>query len=468
MEIFILVGLILLNGIFAMAEIALITAQKNRLEQLAKEGDRAAEIAIKLRSDPTQFLSTIQIGITAIGILCGIVGEGFLAAPLSLWLQFFGIPGPFHSLLATFLVFVGITYFTIVIGELIPKRLAQNNAEAVARVMARPIAFLAQLSRPIVAILSFSTDSILRLFGKSGQNVSKVTEDDIYAILMEGSKVGAIEEEELELVRKVFNLQDRQAASIMTPRSEIDYIDISKPFERNLEKILASHHSRLPVCNGGLENTLGFFSSRTAIRQVLKNGNININDGLRPLIYIPESLTGIRVLEEFRDASVRLGLVVGEYGDILGLITVQDLLEALIGEFKKPRHPHDMWSQEQEDGSWILNGLAPIAELKELLGLKTIPEEEKGRYHTLSGMILWLEGRLPRKGDIVYWEDWRFEVLTTGGNRVEQVRAKRMGAVSLISFEGEPVSEDEKEGLFAGMNTEEGESFFRKRKKDKK
>ncbi|MDL2286597.1 hemolysin family protein [Desulfococcaceae bacterium OttesenSCG-928-F15] len=466
MEIFILVGLILLNGLFAMAEIALVTAQKNRLESRAQEGDRAAYLAMQLRSDPTQFLSTIQIGITAIGILCGIVGDTILGEPLNLWLQHFGIPARYSVLLGTFIAFVGITYFTIVIGELIPKRLAQNNAETVARIMARPIAFLAKLSRPIVFILSFSTDSILRLFGRSGQNRSKVTEDDIFALLMEGSKAGAIEDEELELVRKVFNLQDRQAASLMTPRSEIDYIDISKPFERNLEKILASHHSRLPVCNGGLENTLGFFSSRTAIRQVLKNGNLNINDGLRPLIYLPENLTGIRVLEEFRDASVRLGLVVDEYGDILGLITLQDLLEALIGEFKKPRHPHDMWSQEQDDGSWLLNGLAPIAELKELLGLKTIPEEEKGRYHTLSGMVLWLVGRLPHRGDIVYWEDWRFEVLTTGGNRVEQVLAKRIDSVSLIPFAGEPVDEKSgKKGLFDGMNTEESESVFWKKKR---
>ncbi|MGV1100254.1 hemolysin family protein [Thiovibrio sp. JS02] len=426
MDIAILIALILLNGVFAMSEIALVTARKSRLQRLAEDGDRSAAIAMRLGEEPTQFLSTVQIGITAIGILNGIVGEAALAGPLAGLLQGLGVDQKSSSAGATAIVVVSITYFSIVIGELVPKRIAQFNAEGIARLMAGPVALLAQLSRPFVYLLSISTDGILRLLGKKELSSANLTEEDIHAMLMEGSQSGVIEKHEHEMVRNVFRLDDRQIASLMTPRSEIVCLDVEQPLAESLERLVASDHSRFPVCRGGMHEVLGIISAKRLLKQRLKGEPPEkISEYLLPAVYVPESLTGMKLLEQFRESGVQMVFVVDEYGEILGLVTLQDLLEALAGEFR-PRDPEDVWAVQRQDGSWLLDGLIPIPELKDRLDLKAVPEEEKGRYHTLSGMMMWLIGKVPRTGDVTEWQGWRLEVVDLDGNRIDKVMASRL------------------------------------------
>lgn len=424
MDIALLVLLILLNGLFAMSEIALVAARKNRLQKLAEDGDTASAIAIRLGNKPTQFMSTIQIGITAIGILNGIVGEAALAGPLSEMLTRLGLENQMSAVGATTIVVVGITYVSIVLGELVPKRIAQHNAEGIARLVARPISMLARLSRPFVYLLSISTDSLLLLIGKKELSNANITEQDIHAMLAEGKESGVIEEQEHDMVRNVFRLDERQISSLMTPRSEIVYLDIDQPLEKDIENLIDSGHSCFPVCQGGLHGILGVITAKQMLIQRLtdETSRVAVAEALLHAVYVPESLTGMKLLEQFKESGVQMVFVVDEYGEILGLITLHDVLEALVGEFK-PRDPEDVWGVQREDGSWLLDGLIPIPELKDRLDLKTVPEEKKGRYNTLSGMMMWLIGSLPRTGDIAEWERWRLEVVDLDGNRVDKVLA---------------------------------------------
>ncbi|PKN43679.1 MAG: hypothetical protein CVU60_01285 [Deltaproteobacteria bacterium HGW-Deltaproteobacteria-18] len=425
MDIALLAALIILNGMFAMSEIALVTARKSRLQRLVEDGDESAAVAMRLGEDPTQFLSTVQIGITAIGIMNGIVGESALAGPLAALLNQFGLDEQTSSITATTLVVVVITYFSIVVGELVPKRIGQFHAEDIATFMAKPISALATVSRPFVLLLSVSTDGLLRLLGKKELNSANLTEEDIHSMLAEGSQAGLIEKQEHEIMRNVFRLDDRQIASLMTPRSEIVYLNIDVPLEDSLEKLMNSDHSRYPVCHGGLHDTLGIITAKRLLKQRIKGESGNIEDYLQPAIFVPETLTGMKLLEQFRESGVQMVFVIDEYGEILGLVTLQDVLEALAGEFR-PRDPEDVWSVQREDGSWLLDGLIPIPELKDRLNLKSVPEEHKGRYNTLSGMMMWLIGSVPRTCDVAEWEDWRLEVIDLDGNRVDKVLASRM------------------------------------------
>lgn len=428
MEIAFLVALILLNGLFAMSEIALVTARRARLERLAGDGDRSARIAVRLADEPTRFLSTVQIGITAIGILNGILGEAALAEPLAAMLRTLGIGPGTSGVAATGIVVVSITYFSIVIGELVPKRLAQFNAEGIARTMARPLWLLAQASRPFVFLLSASTDAVLKVMGKAGASESAVTEEDIHALLIQGSRAGVIEQHEHEMVRNIFRLDDRQIASLMTPRSEVVFLDVDAPFDEELHRLIASDHSRFPVCRGGLDEVLGVITAKRLLKQNLSGAPADITGVVLPPVYVPETLTGMKLLEEFRQSGVQMVFVVDEYGEVLGLVTVQDLLEALAGEFR-PRDAEDVWVVAREDGSMLLDGLLPVPELKDRLGFRNVPEEDRGRYHTLGGMMMWLIGRVPHTGDVTEWEGWRLEVVDLDRNRVDKVLATRLPPV---------------------------------------
>ena len=436
MEALVLVALILLNGAFAMSEIALLSARRSRLARLAAEGDGAAGVAMQLGEEPTRFLSTVQIGITAISILNGIVGESVLAAPFAAWLQTFGIEQQISEGGATALVVVVITYVTIVVGELVPKRIAQINAEGIARLVARPIQALATVSRPFVRLLSFSTDTILRLMGKHGARAAAVTEEDIHALLEEGSEAGVIEKQEHDMVRNVFRLDDRQIGSLMIPRADIVYLDLELPLESNLDRVAESEHSRFPVCRGGLHDILGIIATKQLFNQMHRNRQPDLAAQLQPCVYVPESLTGMELLEQFRASATHMVFVIDEYGEIQGLVTLQDVLEAVTGEFQ-PRNADEAWAVQREDGSWLLDGLIPLPELKDRLDLDAVPEEDRGRYHTLSGMMMWLLGRLPHTGDKAQWERWQLEVVDLDGKRVDKVLAS-------------PLAEPDETGMDAG------------------
>ena len=424
MEIAILFALILLNGAFAMSEIALVTTRKANLQQQAEEGDRGAAAALRLGQEPTRFLSTVQIGITLIGVLNGVVGEAALAPPFAEWLWQRGLGEAAAGYLATGIVVALITYFTIVLGELVPKRLGQLNPETVARLVARPMEWLALASKPLVRLLSGSTTLILRLLGVKDVAARPVTEEEIHALLAEGSHAGVIELEEHQMVRNVFRLDDRQIGSLMVPRSEVVYLDAEQPWERNRERILQSGHSRFPVVRKGWANILGVTSARRLLARTLMGEVPDLAADLQPPVFVPENLTGMELLQNFRTSGVQLVFLIDEYGEALGIVTLRDLLEAITGEFK-PRNAEDQWAVRRDDGSWLLDGLIPVPELKDRLGLKSLPEEE--RYHTVSGMLMMLLGRLPQTADRVEWQGWRFEVVDMDGKRIDKVLAVPIG-----------------------------------------
>jgi len=421
-DIAILFGLILLNGFFAMSEISLVAARKARLQNLAQQGDKAAATALRLGEDPTFFLSAVQIGITSIGVLNGIVGESALSPPLSAWLQTFGMQADIADPLATGLVVVTITYCSIVLGELVPKRIGQINPESIACFVAKPMYWLSIIAKPFVMLLSSSTRLLLKLLGVKDDNGNTVTEEDIHLLLTEGSDAGVIEEQEHQMVRNVFRLDDRQIASLMVPRNDVVYLDIDKSLEDNLHNIEAHHYSRFPVVRGNWEEVLGLVSTSQLLNQILRGEQPNLREALKPAAFVPESLTGMELLENFKDSGGQMVFVIDEYGEIQGIVTLHDMMEAIAGEFK-PQHQDDAWAVQREDGSWLMDGLIPIPELKDRLNLRSVPEEDKGRYHTLSGMIMLLLGRLPNTADACEWEGWRLEVVDMDNTRIDKVLA---------------------------------------------
>ncbi|HEX8605193.1 MAG TPA: hemolysin family protein [Pseudoduganella sp.] len=426
MEALVLIGLIVLNGVFAMSEIALVTARRGKLMKLAGDGDHAAAAALKLGEDPTRFLSTIQIGITSIGILNGIVGEAVLAAPLSRWFVGLGMGDQPARIIATAGVVIVVTYVSIVIGELVPKRLGQIAPEVVARLVARPMQSLALMTRPFVMLLTGSTHAILRVMGVRQTAQNSVTQEEIHAMLEEGSESGAIEQHQHDMVRNVFRLDDRKLGSLMIPRSDIVYLDMRLTVEENLARLLDSEHSRFPVCDGGLANVLGVVTAKQALAVVAKGQVPDFATIAQPAVYVPETLTGMGLLDQFRASGMQMVFVIDEYGEIEGIVTVQDMLEALTGEFT-PRNVEEAWAVVQPDGSWLLAGTIPVHELKDRLALRSVPEEEKGHYHTISGMIMLLLGRLPVAGDTLLWEDWRFVVADMDDKRIDKVHAFFLG-----------------------------------------
>lgn len=422
MEILILLGLILLNGIFAMSEIAIVTARKARLGKLASEGNRSAAIALKLGEDPTNFLSAVQIGITSIGLLNGIYGESLLAQPFSLWLQEWGLSAKSSGLLATVIVIVVVTYLSIVVGELVPKRLGQLNAERIACLVARPMHWLATLTRPFVWLLSASTNAGLRLLRVNQNGNSNVTEEEIHAMLVEGSEAGVIEDHEHTMLRNVFRLDERSLSSLMVPRSDIHYLDLAQPLAVNLQRLVEYRHNFFPVCNGSLSELVGIINVNTLLLTYIKGEPIDLAALTEEGSLLPETLDGLELLNHFRSHAEHMVLVVDEYGELQGLVTQQDLLEALAGDFQQ-EDGSDNWAFQRADGSWLLDGLIPLPELKDCLELVRLPEEEKHHYHTLGGLIMLLLGRVPKTGDLVTLEQWQLEIVDMDGLRIDKVLA---------------------------------------------
>lgn len=338
MDIAILLFLIVINGVFAMSEIALMTAKKSRLQKLAAEGSKSAAKAIKLGEEPTQFLSTVQIGITGIGILNGILGEAAFSGPISNFLISFGVPAGLASTVSTMSTVVIITYVSIVVGELVPKRIAQFHAERIATLIAPLISMLASVSRPFVFLLSISTDAILGLLGRSNSDEASITEDDIHALLSEGSEQGVIEKHEHSMVRNILQLDDRRVASLMIPRNELVYFDTEQSWDENLPKLLRSEYSIYPVTRGGMDNVLGFTTSRFLLKAAHQEHRTKwLMRNLLPCLTILETKYGSELLELLKTTGEEIALVVDEYGDAQGIVTQKNLLEALAGEFKSEK-----------------------------------------------------------------------------------------------------------------------------------
>ena len=428
MDVALLFFLILLNALFAMSEMALTASRKARLQVMLEAGESGVQAAMDLHENPTKFLSVVQVGITSISVLNGIVGDAAFSAPFADWLHT-TFPMSEHAahITATAMVVVTVTFITIIFGELVPKRFGLMYPEKVARVVARPMEWLSLITRPFIKLLSWCTEATLRMFGIKGTPDRSVTEEEINASLEEGLDAGVIEAQEHAMVRNVFRLDDRQVGSMMIPRAEIVWLDVAASADEVLGLIGDEEHSRYPVCRGGLDDVLGVISAQTLLQQVMKGQAMALADGLQPSVFVPETLSGMELLEHFRASSAQLVFVVDEYGEVQGMITVRDVLEAITGEFATPTDDN-AWAVQRHDGSWLFDGLIPVPELKDRLGLKELPEEDRGRYNTLAGMIMLLLGRLPETTDSVEWDHWRFEVVDLDGKRVDKVMASRLPA----------------------------------------
>jgi putative hemolysin len=423
MDVFLLALLTTLNALFAMSEMALSTSRRARLAAMAEAGDSRAESALKLMDQPTTFLSTVQIGITSIGMLSGIVGEAAFAGPLAFWLAGLGMGEGAASIVSTALVVTVITFFTIIFGELVPKRIGQLYPELVARWVAPPMRGLARLAYPFVRLLSGTTQATLLLLRIDTNAARGVTEEEITASLEEGVDAGVIEQHEHQMVQNVFHLDDRPLTSLMTPRTDIDWLDASSTVQECLEHAggAKGSHSWYPVCRGSLDDVVGLISIADLLRLGAQHRG-SIEAQAMAAVFVPETLTGMELLEQFRSRAGRMVFVVDEYGVVQGLMTPGDLLEAITGELR-PGADVDAWATQRADGSWLLDGLMPISELKARLDLPDLPDDDKGRYNTLAGLLMSISGHLPATGEQVECVGWQFEVVDLDGRRIDKVLA---------------------------------------------
>lgn len=420
---FLLIALLtLVNGLFAMSELALASSRKARLLAMAQAGDNGAAAALKLLEHPTQFLSTVQVGITSIGVLNGIVGEAAFSAGLAGWLQGFGVAPRASGIAATAIVVTLITFITIIFGELVPKRIGQLYPETVARWVAQPMAWLARAAGPFVKLLSATTQAVLRLLRIDTTGVRGMTEEEIAHSLEEGVDAGVIEEHEHQMVQNVFHLDDRSLTSLMLPRSDIEWLDAGLSIAQGLRQAgQGQTHSWYPVCRGSLDDVVGVVSVAKLLQLGPEHAG-RVEEHVSPALFVPETLSGMELLEQFRAKSGRMVFVVDEYGVVQGLLTPHDLLEAITGELQ-PGQQADAWATARGDGSWLLDGLMPVAELKARLDIDALPEEERGRYNTVAGLLMSVSGRLPATGERIECAGWVFEVVDLDGRRIDKVLA---------------------------------------------
>ncbi len=424
MDVALLVFLLVLNALFAMSEMALTASRKARLQVMLESGHSGAGAAIELHDHPTKFLSTVQVGITGISVLNGIVGDAAFSEPFAgFLLQHVPLSVRAAHVTATALVVLVITIITIIFGELVPKRLGQMHPETVASFMARPMQWVSAAARPLVLLLSVTTEATLKLLGARAVARS-VTEEEIAASLEEGLDAGVIEAQEHQMVRNVFRLDDRQIGSMMIPRAEIVWLDADAPVAEVLKAVGDEAHARWPVCRGGLDDVIGVVTAKGLLKPLLEGRMPVLSEDLEPPVFVPETLSGMELLDHFRANTAQLVFVVDEYGAVQGVITLRDVLEAITGEFSDAA-TGESWAVQREDGSWLMDGLIPVPELKDRLDIKELPEEDRGRYNTLAGMVMLLLGRLPQTADTVDWGDWRFEVVDLDGKRVDKVLASR-------------------------------------------
>ena len=427
MDVALLLFLIVVNALFAMSEMALTTSRKARLAVMAEAGDLGAKAAQVLHENPTKFLSTVQIGITSIGVLNGIVGDAAFSQPLAHWLNAVlpALSTRAADLTGTALVVMIITFLTIIFGELVPKRLGQMYPERVAVLVARPMDMLSSATRPFVWLLTVCTQATLRLLGIRNAPSRSVTEEEIAASLEEGLDAGVIEAQEHQMVRNVFRLDERQIGSMMIPRVEITWISQMAAVPEILSQMSEGGHSRYPVCRDGLDDVVGVIQAQDLLLPLSRGEAPDLGALMKPPVFVPETLSGMELLDHFRATGAELVFVVDEYGAVQGVITVRDVLEAITGEFSPPS-ADDAWAVRRADGSWLLDGLIPVPELKDRLEIRELPEEDRGRYNTLAGMVMLLLGRLPRTTDVVEWHGWRFEVVDLDGKRVDKVLVSRI------------------------------------------
>jgi putative hemolysin len=420
-EILIVVLLILVNGLFSMAEMSVVSARKNRLMQKAVEGDAGAVRALELARSPTRFLSTIQIGITLIGLLTGAISGSTIAEQIGLELNKVYWLNPYGVEIGLVLVVVVITLITLLFGELVPKRLALNNPERVAISIAPLMQILTNISAPAVNLLSTMTELILRIFGVQQPSEVEVTEDDLKQLIGQGTESGAIEESEQNMVERIFRLSDRSVSALMTPRIDVLFLDIDETDEEIYQKIASNPYSRYPVMQDTPDNVIGFVHTRDLLLQRIEGAKFDVRNVLRKPLFIPESTPALDVLENFRETGAEMGLIFDEYGGVSGLISVNDMLVAIVGDVFTPQDEQEADAIRREDGSWLFDGMIRLDVLKDYLDIDELPDEAESNYETLSGLMMMQLGRIPDSGDYFEWRNLRFEVVDMDGRRVDKV-----------------------------------------------
>jgi putative hemolysin len=412
--------LILINGALAMSEMAVVAAGRPRLRRLADEGDKGALTALELSADPGPFLSTIQIGITLVGILIGAFGGVALGEAIAERLAVVGPLQPYAGTIAVFFVVTLLTYLTLVLGELVPKQLALGDPARIAAGVAPYLSGLARVTAPLVAVLSTSSNLVLRLLGRGPADEPGVTEEDIRIMLEQGAQTGVFEPMEEEIVGQVFQLADREIGALMTPRSEIVWIDEQDSPDVARRKVIDSGRSRLPVAKGFLDEVTGIVLAKDLLAYNGLDQQQDLSAVIRPPLFVPENTPALAVVERFKETHSKIAIVIDEYGGVDGLVTVDDILGALIGDIAELDEPEEPTAIQRDDGSWLVDGLLLLDELQNVLGLAQLPDKAE-RYRTAGGMVMALRGQLPVTGDRVAWEGFWFEVVDMDGRRVDKI-----------------------------------------------
>jgi putative hemolysin len=425
-EVIIVVILLVANGLFSMSELAIVSARKARLQQRAEQGDRQARQALQLAEAPSDFLATVQVGITLVGILAGAFGGATIAAKLAPSLQQIPVLAPYAESIAFGLVVLVITYFSLVLGELMPKQLALNHTETIARHMAGPMLRLSKIAAPVVRLLSGSTSLLLRLFGVKPSNDPEITEDEIRILLRQGAQTGEVEAAEHQMVENIFQMGDQRARTLMTPRVDIIWLEAGESPEQWREKLSAGGCSRYPVGQGSVDNIIGVVRAKDLLAEFLRGRTPDLKSCLRRPLFVPESTPSWKVLELFKQSGTHLAIIVDEHGGTEGLITHHDLLAAIVGEIEPMLTEDDKPAIQRPDGSWLLDGALTVREFKEVLELAALPGEASGDYDTLGGFMLFQMGRVPAPADSFEYGGWRFEVLDMDRRRIDKVLVRRV------------------------------------------
>lgn len=428
LEVVVILILIIANGVFAMTEIAIVSAKKIRLEFLAEKGSAGAKSALQLANDPTRLLSTIQVGISIISTFTGAFGGATLAKALEESIKKIPALAPYSGALSLALVVIVITYLSLIIGELVPKRIALNGPEKVATKVAVPISFFARLVAPLVKVLSVSTELVLKLFGIKEKAEEPITEEEINLMIAQGTKTGAFEQAEQDMVENVFNLADLRVRSLLTPRTQIDWLDLEAADEDNWRIIAESRHSRFPVARGNLDDIVGLVYARDILsnRALAVSNSLELESLMRKPLFIPKSMKAFSLLEIFKKNGTEIAFVIDEYGSLNGLVTIDDVVEHIVGDIHLLGEDDNEEIIQRDQNSWLLDGLLSIEEVKELFDLAELPGEESGLFQTLAGFIMSYLGYIPKAGERFEWQSLRFEIVDMDRTRIDKVLVTKL------------------------------------------
>ena len=417
--------LIIANGVFALAEVAIVASRKARLQQSAQAGSSKARVALDLAESPNTFLATVQIGITMVGILAGAFGGATLSKSIAESARTVPFLAPYADSIGLGIVVLAITYFSLVIGELVPKRIGLQNPEGIATMVAVPMRWLSIVASPIVKVLSVSTDIIVRLLGLRASEEPPVTEDEIRVMMETGTQAGVFEEVEHDMIGRVFRLGDRAVSSLMTHRPEIVWLDLEDSFEKNQGKLRNSVYSRVPVCRGDLENVVGVLRAKDVLNRHLEGESLDFTSGLQTPVFVPETLPALKLLETLKKARAHIALVIDEHGTVQGLVTLHDILGAIVGDLPSVDESDEPYAVQREDGSWLLDGMLSIEEFREIFDLSALPGEEAGNFQTLSGFVMMHMGRVPHGAEHFEAAGLRFEIIDMDGHRIDKILVSR-------------------------------------------